>query len=566
MRREIIVNRGVGETRAALLEDRKLVELYYERDNGDRVAGNIYKGRVENVLPGMQAAFVNIGLDRNAFLYVDDAVSSPLAASRNGQASRRPRKVRSISDLLKVGQTVIVQVAKEPIGTKGARVVTELAIPGRYFVFMPGADYAGVSRRIEDDGERNRLKKIAESLRSRGVGLIVRTVAEGKSEEELSRDYRFLAQVWNRIQNKARRMSAPALLYKDYDLVYRLVRDAFGPDIDKFVVDSPDDYKKVLELLDTISPELKSRVYLYHEGPPIFETYGVEPEVERALRRRVWLDSGGYIVIDQTEALVSIDVNTGKFIGSTDLADTVLRTNLEAAAEIARQLRLRDLGGIIIVDFIDMDREDHRQQVLKRLEECVRFDKTRTHILGFTNLGLVEMTRKKVREDIGAQLQRPCPQCEGSGRVLSEETIAFHIQRELRKLIRTSRPEAVMVVAHPSVAGVLIGPGGRHLKRLEEAVGVPLYVKGRSELGWEQYEVVAGTVAELEARALPVRQGQVLDMDVEEAHASNPKDGIARVDGYVVDIEGAGSMVGQRLQVEITKVFRTYAKGRVLSS
>lgn len=566
MRREIIVNRGVGETRAALLEDRKLVELYYERVSGERVVGNIYKGRVENVLPGMQAAFVNIGLERNAFLYVDDALAYRHPTPRNGHPPKRSRhKIRSIKDVLREGQEIVVQVTKEPIGTKGARVVTGLSIPGRYLVLMPTVDHIGVSRRIEDEKERNRLKKLAGELRTKPVGVIVRTVAEGRSEEELARDYRFLMQVWSQIQRKARRASPPALLYQDYDLTYRLVRDEFDTQIDKFVVDSAEDYRKTLELLDSLSPELKSRVFLYHEGPPIFDTYGVEPEIERSLRRRVWLDCGGYLVIDQTEALVSIDVNTGKFIGSTNLADTVLQTNMEAAAEIARQLRLRNMGGIIIVDFIDMNEPEHRQHVLERLEEALRFDKTRTHILGFTSLGLVEMTRKKVREDIGTQLQRPCPHCEGSGRVLSEETIAFHIQREIRKLGRGTAPEGVLVVAHPAVAALLIGPGGSQLRRLEEATGMVLYVKGRDDMGWENYDVLPGTQEELEAMAFPVRQGQVLDMQVEEAHVSNPKDGIARVEGYVVDIEGAGDRVGEQLQVEITKVFRTYAKGRVIA-
>lgn len=561
MKREIVINAGLGETRAALLEDRRLVELYVERQEDQRVVGNIYKGRVENVLPGMQAAFVNIGLERNAFLYVDDAL-----AYKNGNENGNGRHVHSIKDILKEGQHIIVQVTKEPIGTKGARVVTHVTIPGRYLVLMPTVEYIGVSRRIGSEKERNRLKTIAKKIRPKGMGLIVRTVAEGKSEEELLQDCRFLLGIWDKIQQRARKASPPALLYKDYDLVYRLVRDVFTSDVDKFVVDSEAEYQKTLDLLDHISPHLKNRVYLYHEGPPIFDSYGIESDIAKALQRKVWLDCGGYLVIDHTEALVSIDVNTGRYIGTTNLADTVLKTNLEAATEIARQLRLRDIGGIIIVDFIDMESKEHEKMVLDRLEREMRRDKTRTHILGFTNLGLVEITRKKVKQDIGDFLHKECPMCEGSGRILSEATVAHRTQRQIKKLARETDAEAILVAVNPSVAALIIGAGGSSLRALEEQTGKTIYIKGTEEYPIEHVNVLAvGTKEEVEAKALPVRQGQVLDMEVEEPHVSNPRDGIARVHGYVIDIEGAGRMVGQKLKVEITKVFRTYAKGRVRS-
>src|SRR5690606_5569371 len=561
MKKEIVVNVGLGETRAALLEDRRLVEFYVERQEDQRVVGNIYKGRVENVLPGMQAAFVNIGLERNAFLYVDDALAYSKNGSQNGDGH-----VHSIKDILKEGQHIIVQVTKEPIGTKGARVVTNLTLPGRYLVLMPTVEYIGVSRRIGSERERNRLKAIAKRIRPKGMGLIVRTVAEGKSEEELLQDCRFLLGLWDRIQQRARKASPPALLYKDYDLVYRLVRDTFTPDVDKFVIDSEDEYHKTLELLDHLSPQLKNRVYLYHDGPPIFEAYGIEPDIERALQRKVWLDCGGYIVIDHTEALISIDVNTGRYTGSTNLADTALRTTLEMATENAGQLRLRDMGGIIIVDFIDMESEEHEEMVLERLEREMRKDKTRTHILGFTNLGLVEITRKKVKQDIGDFLHKTCPMCEGSGRILSEATVAHRVQRQIKKMARETDAEAILVAVNPSVAALIIGAGGSGLRALEEQTGKSIYVKGSADYAIDQVNFLAvGTKEEVEAKALPVRQGQVLDMEVEEPHISNPRDGIARVHGYVIDIEGAGSMVGQKLKVEITKVFRTYAKGKVLS-
>ena len=568
MKREIVINAGLGETRAALLEDRRLVEFYVERQEEQRVVGNIYKGRVENVLPGMQAAFVNIGLERNAFLYVDDALAYKVDGengSANGSGNGDRPHVHSIKDILREGQHIIVQVTKEPIGTKGARVVTHVTLPGRYLVLMPTVEYVGVSRRIASEKERSRLKSVARKIKPKGMGLIVRTVAEGKSEEELEQDCKFLVGIWDRIQRRARKVSPPALLYKDYDLVYRLVRDAFTSDIDKFVIDNQEEYEKTLEILDTLSPQLKNRVYRYHEGPPIFESYGVERDIERALQRKVWLDCGGYIVIDHTEALISIDVNTGRYIGTTNLADTVLRTNLEAATEIARQLRLRDMGGIIIVDFIDMESKEHERMVIERLEREMRKDKTRTHILGFTNLGLVEITRKKVKQDIGDFLHKVCPLCEGSGQILSEATVAHRTQREIMKMAKETEAEAILVAVNPAVAALMIGAGGSNLKALEEKTGKTIFVKGTEEAAISDVRFLAvGSRAEVEEKALPVKVGQVLDVDVEEPHVSNPKDGIARLEGYVIDVEGAGRMVGQRLKVEIAKVFRTYAKARVL--
>lgn len=566
MRKEIVVNVGLGETRAAVLEDGKLMELYLERDDAQRIVGNIYRGRVENVLPGMQAAFVDIGLERNAFLYVDDAVAYKSVERDPDEPIERP-KFRTIKDLLRTGQQIVVQVTKEPMGTKGARVITHASLPGRYLVLMPTVEYIGISRRIQNDEERNRLKEIAKHIRPKGMGLIVRTVAEGQSEEELAADCRFLFSVWESMQERAKKTPAPALLYKDYDLVYRLVRDIFSSEVDKFVVDSEAEYRKTLDLLGSLAPHLKNRVYLYHGGPPLFDAYGIESQMEGMLDRKVWLESGGYLVIDRTEALTSIDVNTGRFVGTTNLADTVLRTNLEAATEIARQLRLRDLGGIIIIDFIDMDSKDDERKVIERLEEEMRRDKTKSHVLGFTGLGLVEMTRKKARQEIGDMLHRACPYCEGSGQVLTESTVALRTRREVVRLSHSQAVEAMLIEAHPSVAAVLIGPGGTNLRELEEATGKVLYVRGRKELHLEEVVFAAmGSKDAVAALALPVQEGQVVALEVDEAHATNPKDGIGRLEGYVIDIDGAGDRVGERLEVEITKVFRTYAKGRLVAA
>ena len=568
MGKDIIVNYGRRETRAASLEDRRVVEVFIERAAQERVVGNIYRGKVENVLPGMSAAFVNIGLERNAFLYVDDARDyEKLAEAGNNRSKNGKSKTRGIRDVLRQGQSIIVQVTKEPIGTKGARVVTHLTIPGRYLVLMPTVDHIGVSRRIQDEKERDRLKKLAKSLRPQGMGLIVRTLAEGQCQSELEQDAQFLLKVWEQIQRRAKRTKKPGLLYKDHDLIYRLVRDCFSTEFNRFIVDSREEYNKVLEMLDTLSPHLRSRVFYYHdENIPIFEFYGVEADLKRALKRKVWLESGGYLVIDQTEALTSIDVNTGKYTGSKNLADTVLKTNLEAAAEIARQLRLRDIGGIIIIDFIDMASSGHEEKVLARLEEEVKKDKNKTHVLGFTNLGMVEMTRKKTRQNIGDFLQRPCPYCGGTGRVLSEETLAFSVEREISRVAREHDVEALMIEVHPSVAAMLIGTGGTNLKELEELTGKTIFIRGSDDRHWEDVEIIyAGSKEALAAMAVPVREGQIIDMEVEEPHLTNPEDGISRLHGYVVDIEGAGRHVGQKLKVEITRVFRTYAKGRMLS-
>ncbi|MBE3598251.1 MAG: Rne/Rng family ribonuclease [Limnochordaceae bacterium] len=574
MVREIVINVGHGETRAALLEDRRLMELFTEREAHERVAGNIYKGRVENVLPGMQAAFVNIGLERNAFLYLGDAV--PYLDGRNhdhgGEGAEDegveaiPRRASRQPSRLREGQDVVVQVVKEPIGTKGARVVTSLSLPGRYLVLMPFNEYVGISRRIADEQERDRLKAIARKMRPRGMGLIVRTVAEGHDEAELQQDLRFLLRVWDRVHQRARRAPVPSILYRDHDLVYRLVRDVFTEELSRIVVDSRQEYQKIVDLAESVGLSIRDRLQLYQGERPIFDEFGIEPQIERALDRRVWLECGGYLVIDHTEAFTAIDVNTGRYTGTTNLADTVLHTNLEAAVEIARQLRLRDLGGIILIDFIDMDRKEDQEQVLSRLTEELKKDRTRTHVLGFTRLGLVELTRKKVREDLYAVLQRPCPYCQGTGRVLSEVTMAQKVERQIADLARSSQADAMLLAVHPSVAAQVIGAGGANLRRLEGETGRVIFVRGSEDVHMEEIRVLSlGSREEVEAQAMPVKEGQLVDLEVEEPHVNNPKDGIARLEGYVVDIEGGGRHVGRRLKVEITKVFRTYAKGRVVS-
>ncbi|MGQ9823967.1 MAG: Rne/Rng family ribonuclease [Desulfotomaculales bacterium] len=558
MTKEIIIHAGEEETKVAVLENDVAVEVYIERSNAQRLAGNIFKGRVENVLPGMQAAFVDIGLEKNAFLYVEDALP-PRAA--NGA-----RPDVNISSLLKRGQEIIVQVAKPPFGTKGPRVTTNVTLPGRYLVLMPTMDYIGVSRRISPEKERERLKLLAAGVKPEGMGLIVRTVAEGVDEEELRQDVNILSRLWKKILSRAKNSPAPSLIHRDVELSQRILRDLFTEDVDRLIVDSRYEYEKIMDILEIISPRLRSRVALEIRNN-LFLEYGIEQEIEKALKRKVWLKSGGYIVIDQTEALTAIDVNTGKFVGTTDLEDTVLKTNLEAAVEIARQIRLRNLGGIIVVDFIDMQKEEHRQQVLAVLEGEFRKDRTKTNILGITPLGLLELTRKKVRPSLAEVLQRPCPYCEGRGKVLSEETVGIHIKHQIYDLARRTAADTILVEAHPHVAARLIGSGGTNLRDLERQTGKNIYIRGSHAQHIESVSIrPLYDRAEIKAQSLPVHPGQLLEVKVEEPHVSKAEDGIARINGFVLNIEGAGALVGETVPVEIDRVYRTYARARLVKS
>jgi len=564
MAKEIAVDAERDQTRAALLEDGNLVEIYIEKNHGLRIAGNIYKGKVANVLPGMQAAFVDIGLDKNAFLYVDD-IYIQNEFLENGDT--RKIKNNSIKDVLKLGQEIVVQVIKEPIGSKGARVTTNITIPGRYLVLMPTGDYIGISRRIVADEERDRLKSLAEEIKPQGMGLIVRTVAEGRNKEDMVQDLHFLTALWEKIQFKKKTAQAPKLIYKDLNLISRIVRDLFSHEIDTLYINNKSDYDRVLELLDFVAPNLKERVILFNRQQDIFDYFGVEKEIEKALNRKVWLKCGGYIVIDQTEALTSIDVNTGKYVGCLNLEDTVLKTNLEAAKEIARQLRIRDIGGIIIIDFIDMSSQEHQNMVLNTLEEELKKDKTKTHILGLTKLGLIEMTRKKVRQGLDELLQKKCPYCEGRGRIISEETMSKRVEKKLKYIISVnSSAEAVLVEVHPSVASVVIGSGGSHINYLEEQYNKTIFVKGNLDLHPEDIKIKAiGSKEDIQKIALPVKEGDILEVTIEEPHSSNPADGIARLEGYVVNIDNAGDKVGETETIEIYKTFKTYSKAHIIN-
>lgn len=478
---EIIIDVGSDETRVALLEDKELVELYLERTEHERLVGNIYKGKVCSVLPGMQAAFVDIGYEKNAFLYVGDIVSQRGAFPEDEEYEEDIKDV-NINDIISQGQEITVQVIKEPIDTKGPRVSTQITLPGRHLVLLPNANYVGISRRIENQEERERLKAIAEKIKPESMGLIVRTVSEGINESELLQDINFLTRLWEKIKKNEEKGAVPRVIHKDLSLLYRVARDMLTWNIDKLVVNDREAYAKMLELVEVISPSLKSKVEYFNKNHDVFEYYQVESKIQKALTRKIWLKCGGYLVMDQTEALTVIDVNTGKFVGSKDLEETVLKTNLEASKEIAKQLRLRDIGGIIIIDFIDMNLKDHQQLVLDTLKQALKRDRTRTMVVGITSLGLVEMTRKKIRQKLSSVMNVDCPYCEGTGRILSPETVARNAEREIGKIFAQSLANGVRVEVHPDVAKILAGINGSNLQKLESKFSKKIMIKESAEL------------------------------------------------------------------------------------
>ncbi|TCO79972.1 Rne/Rng family ribonuclease [Marinisporobacter balticus] len=479
--KKIIVDSSLNQTRVAVLEDKELVELYIERETNRRTVGNIYKGRIANVLPGMQAAFVDVGLDKNAFLFVKDAIPPEMEADRG----------LSIRDVVKSGQEIIVQIIKEAIGSKGARVTTHLTLPGRYLVLMPYVDYVGISRRISNEHERERLREIIEAVKPSNMGIIVRTAGEGKEEKEVKEDLNFLLKLWQKIEKEKKLGFAPKLIYQDLDLLHRTIRDMFTSSIDKLMINDKEKYKSILDLVELVAPHLKKRVEHFEVDMNIFEYFNIESMINHAIARKVWLKSGGYLVIDQTEALTVVDVNTGKYVGSIDLEDTVLRINKEAAEEIAKQLRLRDIGGIIIVDFIDMNKQGGKKEVLNVLEKALEKDRTKTNVLGITQLGLLEMTRKKIRGRIGSIMQKKCPYCEGTGSVLSEYTVIQNIEKEVKRIALHTTSEAILIEVAPCVVEILKTDGNRFVEKLEESAELKIFIKGVEKIHTSAFSVKA---------------------------------------------------------------------------
>lgn len=548
MTEQLIVNVEPFETRVALIENGLVVEVLIERNHGRGIVGNIYLGKVQRVLPGMQAAFVEIGTERAAFLYVGDvlphedhdeaepadasehdgdealngngAVHHPVSGSAGegddadldaeaegegtaakGRRRRRKKQSRSerrIEELLHPGQTVLVQVTKDAIGTKGPRVTCNISLPGRHLVYMPTHDHIGVSRRITDEAERQRLKGVLEEVRPETGGFVVRTVSEGLSREKLSADVEFLASLWRDITARAAELSAPALVQPELDLVQRSARDLFTADLDKLVIDDEDTYRRVRRFVELLDPSLLARLSLYEGPEPIFDHYGIETELARAMSRKVWLKSGGYLVIDQAEALTAIDVNTGRFVGKRNLEDTILRTNLEAVKEVAYQLRLRNIGGMVIIDFIDMELQDHRDKVLAALSEALKKDRARSNVVKLSELGLVEMTRQRTRESLGRLLTETCWYCEGRGTLKSKRTVVYDIFRALeRKAARFTEP-VVVVHAHPEVVDVMYDEEALSLEGIERRSKKRILVRPRGSFHQEQFDIF-GTTQEVTA-------------------------------------------------------------------
>lgn len=500
---EILINVTREEIRVGLLESGQVVEFYVERKRDASLVGNIYKGKVVKILPGMQSAFVDVGLEKAAFLYVADIMTEMEdyaqfleEEDKNNSlersvdiVSKRGRQGMPIEEIIQEGQDLIVQVSKDPIGSKGARVTSYVTLPGRYLVLMPNVEHIGISRRISNEEERTRLKGIVENIKPKGYGLIIRTASDGCTEEELKKDLEFLLLLWENIQKKKDKVAAPCLLYSDLDLAFRSVRDLMSHDVERLVIDYENEYERIKDFVKAYFPKLLSKIELYSDDEPIFESFGVELDISRALGRRVWLKSGGYIVIDQTEAMTVIDVNTGKFVGKEDLEDTILKTNLEAVKEIAYQIRLRNLGGIIIVDFIDMEKTENREKVFNAFIEAMKKDKAKNTILHISELGLIQMTRKRVRESLGRVLCESCPYCEGKGFVKSPRTLCYEIFRKVAKMAGHGG-DKIIVTAHPTVAELLSDDERSGLEEIESSYGVKVIVKEDSKLHQENYELV----------------------------------------------------------------------------
>src|ERR671930_1415960 len=539
----------------------RVAEIYFERRGGRSIVGNIYKGRVDNVLPGLEAAFVDIGLDKNGFLHVDEIFIPGVEQARRGRSSG-PR----ITDLLSPGQEIVVQVVKDPLKTKGARLSMELTIAGRYMVYAPTGEGVGVSRRLEDK-ERDRLRKEAKQLDLGGGGAIIRTAAHGAGRVDFERELQYLFKLNEVLERRVKEADAPALVFQGADLSVRVVRDIFSAHFERAIVDDPKQHHRLVSFFSRTAPELVDRVELWDDGEqPLFDAYGVEPVIEGMLSRRVDLPSGGYLMIDYAEALTVIDVNTGSFTGkgkAARLEDTITKTNLEAAEEVVNQLRLRDIGGIIVIDFIDMARARNRDAVLKVLRKALDEDRTKTFVVEISPLGLVEMTRQNVTDGVREIMSKTCPVCHGEGVVKSEETIAIGIARHLRHMVEEAGekgPEAYLLRINPRVSAWFTADGARELHALEEQTGRYFHFEGSEGLPLDHFAVtMEGSRTEIEQHSVPFRAGEEVHVDIVEPHMYNPDDGVAKVDGYLISVTNGIAFVGEKKLVRIEEAGRTAA-------
>ena len=558
-KRELMISVDVGEQRVAILEDDRVAEVYLERPERRSIAGNIYLGVVDNVLPGMEAAFVEIGLEKNGFLYVDEIVGPELEGRKGA---------RKIQDLIKRGQTLMVQAVKDPMKSKGARLTTEISLPGRFLVYVPNGEGSGVSRRLED-AERTRLKEIVRKLDPKGGGIIVRTAAEGASAEDIERDLVFLQRLWKTIQAKSKSATAPTLVYEEAELPLRIVRDLFAGDFIGAQIDDDRTHRRIVSYLKKTSPHMVERVHRYREKAPLFEASGVDAEIRSTLDRRVDLPSGGYLVFDYAEAFTVIDVNTGRFVGSRGksaqgrLEDTIVKNNLEAVKEVVRQLRLRDIGGIIVIDFIDMANPKNRETVEEALRSELERDRTKTYVVEISPLGLVEMTRQNVTDGPREILTNRCPVCSGDGIVVSDATHALEVERKLRAIAKGSRVQAFKVAVHPRVLALLAGSGGARLEALEAVARrrfflVPTSSNGHVHL--DHFDVVGQGKLDTLRPPTPVAEGAEIELKLVEVGLYDPTAGVGKLDGdYEVVVAGASKLVGKKVKARIGRALEGVA-------
>jgi ribonuclease G len=581
----VLVSVDRGETRVALLEapgnpgktkaaggraapkkDYRVAELYLERRGNRSIVGNIYKGKVDNVLPGLEAAFVDFGLDKNGFLHVDEIVLPGVEVARRGREGGSGKK---IGELLKPGQEVVVQVVKDPLKTKGARLSMELTIAGRYMVFSPTGEGIGVSKRL-DDKERERLRKAVKGLDLKGGGAIVRTAAQGAKREDFERELQYLFKLNEVLEKRVKDAKAPEMVFQEADLSVRVVRDIFSEHFEKAIVDDEGQHHRLVSFFSRTAPELVDRVELHTGKKPLFEEYGVDGVIDGLMKSRVDLPSGGYLLIDYAEALTVIDVNSGSFVGrgkQARLEDTITRTNLEAADEVVKQLRLRDIGGIIVIDFIDMARARNRDAVLKTLRSALAEDRTKTFTAEISKLGLVEMTRQNVTEGVREIMSRPCPTCEGEGVIKSEETIAIELERRIREIATKAlkRDEAFLIRINPRVSAQFTGDGARVLHALEAETGKVFFFEGPESLPLDHFEVVeTGKADEIAERAVPFSVGDEVKVQIVEPHMYNVDDAVAKIDGYIISVTGGGRLVGSKVLVRVDEAGRTSARATVI--
>jgi len=595
VKKQVLVSVDRGETRVALLEATGAVgprtganaetaanarrrrrapnpaagydvaELYLERRGNRSIVGNIYKGRVDNVLAGLEAAFVDIGLDKNGFLHVDEIVLPGVEAPRRGRGTGRDSK--PITELLKPGQEIVVQVVKDPLKTKGARLSMDLTIAGRYMVYAPYGEGVGVSRRLEER-ERERLRKEAAKLDLKSGGAIIRTASQGATRADLERELLYLFKLNDVLQKRVIDTAGPELVFQEADLSVRVVRDIYSAEFERAIVDDPKQHQRLVSFFSRTAPDLVEHVELWEEDRPMFEAYGVEKALNSTLNKRVDLPSGGYLIIDYAEALTVIDVNSGSFIGrgkGARLEDTITKTNLEAADEVVRQLRLRDIGGIIVIDFIDMARAQNRTAVLKTLRKALDEDRTKTFVVEISPLGLVEMTRQNVTEGVREIMTRPCPTCEGEGVIKSEETIAIEFERRMRDLAAQTSAEALLLQMNPRVSAEFTGNSARVLHQIEGETGKWFHFEGSEGLPLSHFAVLMEADREdVLERALPFREGEEVHVNIIEPHMYSPGDAVAKIDGYVISVKDATAAVGQKRLVRIEEVGRNSAVARLI--